>query len=223
MAKTALGTERYLDLHRAETALAAIAAARAEGYQVVGIELADGAVPLHELDLGDADLPRSSATRTAAAPPPTLAACDAVAFLPQLGRVGSLNVATAASIACYEVRRRAWTDGDRNSRGGGRHRVLAFRAMADHSVRLLTDDELTAATRLVGRQMLGSVTDEVAEGWADLFRGQGNVVARRVRRQGARRRRRVVPDARSPTPGEPVRAAASPRCRCCRTTAGRAT
>ena len=39
-----------------------------------------------------------------------LAACDAVAFLPQLGRVGSLNVATAASIACYEVRRRAWTD-----------------------------------------------------------------------------------------------------------------
>jgi tRNA (guanosine-2'-O-)-methyltransferase len=39
----------------------------------------------------------------------TLDVCDAVAFVPQLGRVGSLNVATAASIALYEVRRRAWT------------------------------------------------------------------------------------------------------------------
>ncbi len=31
-----------------------------------------------------------------------LAACDEVAFLPQFGRIGSLNVATAASIAMYE-------------------------------------------------------------------------------------------------------------------------
>jgi tRNA (guanosine-2'-O-)-methyltransferase len=38
-----------------------------------------------------------------------LAACDAVAFLPQLGRVGSLNVSAAAALAIYEVRRRAWT------------------------------------------------------------------------------------------------------------------
>mgnify|MGYP003461216081 CR=1 FL=1 len=38
----------------------------------------------------------------------TLAACDEVAFIPQLGRIGSLNVATATAIALYEVRRRAW-------------------------------------------------------------------------------------------------------------------
>ena len=38
-----------------------------------------------------------------------LAACDQVAFIPQLGRIGSLNVATATAIALYEVRRRAWT------------------------------------------------------------------------------------------------------------------
>jgi tRNA (guanosine-2'-O-)-methyltransferase len=31
-----------------------------------------------------------------------------VAFLPQLGRVGSLNVATAAAIAVYELRRKEW-------------------------------------------------------------------------------------------------------------------
>jgi len=32
-----------------------------------------------------------------------------VAFLPLTGRVGSLNVATAAAIAIYEVRRQGWT------------------------------------------------------------------------------------------------------------------
>ena len=41
--------------------------------------------------------------------PATLAACDGVAFIPQLGKVGSLNVAHAASIAIYETRRRSWS------------------------------------------------------------------------------------------------------------------
>jgi len=40
--------------------------------------------------------------------PAPLAVCAAVAFIPQLGKVGSLNVAAATSIAIYEARRRAW-------------------------------------------------------------------------------------------------------------------
>ena len=35
--------------------------------------------------------------------------CDAVGYAPLVGRVGSLNVATATAIALYELRRRAWT------------------------------------------------------------------------------------------------------------------
>ena len=108
--KTALGTDRYITFHAAATGVAAAEAARAAGYQVVAVELAEGAVPLHELGLDEAVcLVVGHEDRGLAAP--VLGACDAVAFLPQLGRVGSLNVATAASIACYEVRRRAWTDG----------------------------------------------------------------------------------------------------------------
>ncbi len=109
VAKTALGTERYLTVHRAASGLAAIAAAHGAGYAVVGIELADDATPLHELDVGPATcLVVGHEDRGLV--PAVLAACDAVAYLPQLGRVGSLNVATAASIACYEVRRRAWVE-----------------------------------------------------------------------------------------------------------------
>jgi len=106
--KTALGTDRYLTFHRVDAALEAIDAARAAGYRVIGLELADGARPLHELDhheatclvVGHEDRGCSAAT---------LEACDDVAFVPQLGRVGSLNVATAASIALYELRRREWS------------------------------------------------------------------------------------------------------------------
>lgn len=107
VAKTALGTDRYLAFHRAEDGAGAADAARAAGYRVVGLELADEAQPLHELALGDATC-LVVGHEDRGLTPATLAACDAVAFLPLLGRVGSLNVATAASIALYEVRRRAW-------------------------------------------------------------------------------------------------------------------
>lgn len=107
--KTALGTDRYVTFHRTATTLEAIASAQAAGYAVVALELADEAVPLHELPVGDATC-IVVGHEDRGCSPATLAACDAVAYLPLLGKVGSLNAATAASIACYEVRRRAWTE-----------------------------------------------------------------------------------------------------------------
>jgi len=107
--KTALGTERYLTWSVADRGEDAVAEARAQGYLVVGLELADGAVPLHELDLAGRDVCLVLGHEDRGLAPATLAACDRVAFLPLLGRVGSLNVAQAAAAALYEVRRQAWT------------------------------------------------------------------------------------------------------------------
>ena len=106
-AKTALGSERYVGWTWCETVGEAVAGARGEGFRVVGLELAEGAVPLHEL-------PPAPATALVIGhedrglSPAALDACDAVAFLPLLGRIGSLNVATATSIALYELRRTEW-------------------------------------------------------------------------------------------------------------------
>lgn len=109
VARTALGSERFLTLHRVGTAVDGVTAARAAGYTTVGLELADHATALHELDAtGDPVLVIGHEDRGLTAA--VLAACDAVAYLPQLGRIGSLNVATATSIALYELRRRSWTD-----------------------------------------------------------------------------------------------------------------
>jgi tRNA (guanosine-2'-O-)-methyltransferase len=105
--RTAMGTERYLQWTVFDRSPDAAAAARADGYRVVGLELADGSVPIHELAVsGDVCVAVGHEDRGLS--PATLAACDAVAFIPQLGRVGSLNVATATAMALYELRRREW-------------------------------------------------------------------------------------------------------------------
>jgi len=106
-AKTALGTSRYLSWTACEEADEAVAAVADAGYSLVGVELADGAVPIHGaqlpdrpcLALGHEDRGLSTSV---------LEACEIVTFIPQLGRVGSLNVGTAAGIALYEVNRRGW-------------------------------------------------------------------------------------------------------------------
>ena len=107
--KTSMGTERYLTWTTFERGADAAAEARADGFAVVGLELAYGAVPLHQLDAGD-DVCIVVGHEDRGVAPATLAACDHVAFIPQLGRVGSLNVATATAIAVYELRRREWTE-----------------------------------------------------------------------------------------------------------------
>jgi tRNA (guanosine-2'-O-)-methyltransferase len=109
--KTALGTDRYLTFTEYPAVAEAAAAARADGFFVVGLELADPAAPIAELDLardvcvmlGHEDHGISQAG---------LAACDAIGYIPLTGRVGSLNVASAAAIACYEVRRQHWATAD---------------------------------------------------------------------------------------------------------------
>ncbi|MDA8048033.1 MAG: TrmH family RNA methyltransferase [Actinomycetota bacterium] len=107
VAKVSLGTERYVSWTSFERGTDAADAAREDGFHVVGLELADAAVPLHQLTAGP-DVCLALGNEDHGLAPATLAACDAVAFLPLMGRVGSLNVATAAAIAMYELRRQGW-------------------------------------------------------------------------------------------------------------------
>lgn len=105
--KTALGSDRYVPWTSHESLADAVTSARTKGYGLVGLELADQATPMHEtalpvplcLVIGNED---RGLSKTA------LAECDSVVYLPQLGSIGSLNVATATSIAIYEARRQSF-------------------------------------------------------------------------------------------------------------------
>ncbi len=106
--KTALGTERFLVAEQEPSPVAAAKAAAADGLRVVAVELAAGAVPLHEAPLdGDVCLVIGNEDHGCSAG--LLAVADAVAYIPQPSRVGSLNVAAAAAIAMAETRRREWS------------------------------------------------------------------------------------------------------------------
>lgn len=112
--KTALGTDRYLSWTAVDDAAEAIDAVRQKGARVVGVELADGSTPIHQADLsgpiclvvGHEDRGLSKTT---------IEACDDVVYFPQLGKVGSLNMATAASMAIWEVRRHGFPGGAQSS------------------------------------------------------------------------------------------------------------
>lgn len=105
--KTALGTDRLISFEAAPTGAQGAILARQAGYRVVAIELADDAIPLHEASLeGDVCLAVGNEDHGCSAG--LLAAADLVAYIPQPGKVGSLNVAAAAAIAVAETRRREW-------------------------------------------------------------------------------------------------------------------
>jgi tRNA (guanosine-2'-O-)-methyltransferase len=106
--KMAMGTDRYLNVTSLPEAGPAVERARDQGYFVVGIELTDDARPLHELDLSR-DVCLAVGAEDHGLSAACLKACDVLAYIPQIGKVGSLNVAAAAAIACYEVRRQDWT------------------------------------------------------------------------------------------------------------------
>ena len=112
VSKTALGIQRLVEATQEPNPVAAAKAAADAGLRVVVVELAAGAIPLHEAPL-DGDVCLAVGNEDHGCTAALLAVADAVTYIPQPGRVGSLNVAVAAAVAMAEARRRAWASADR--------------------------------------------------------------------------------------------------------------
>lgn len=108
VAKTALGCERLVNWETMPSGVEAVAAAAELGMTTVAVELTANAVPMFDLALGNSIcLVLGHEERGVHAA--TLDVVDHVAFLPQLGKVGSLNVAQAGTVALYEAARQQWS------------------------------------------------------------------------------------------------------------------
>ncbi|MFC0866133.1 TrmH family RNA methyltransferase [Sphaerimonospora cavernae] len=105
--KTALGTDRLVGWHEAVPVQDAIGAAKEQGFRVVAVELTGDAVPLPEAVLGG-DVCLLLGGEDHGCSPAALEAADAVVYIPQVGRVGSVNVSIAAGIVMAEARRQEW-------------------------------------------------------------------------------------------------------------------
>ena len=108
VAKTALGCEKLIPWEITVDGVTAVKEAKAAGYLTVAIELTDTAVPLFAMDLGT-KVCLVLGHEDRGVRKDTLAAVDRVGFLPQLGKVGSLNVAQAGTAALYETARQRWS------------------------------------------------------------------------------------------------------------------
>ncbi len=107
VAKTALGCDRLLQWSEMDTGVTAVEAAKQLGFCTVAIELTTSAVPLFEIQLGRA-VCLVVGHEERGVKQDTLRVVDHVGYLPQLGKVGSLNVAQATTVSLYEVARQRW-------------------------------------------------------------------------------------------------------------------
>lgn len=105
IAKTALGAELTVTMKPMATTDAAILDAKALGFTIMVLEQAEGSLSLYHLPQ---PLPSAIAlvvgSETTGVSPSALAAADTIIELPMLGAKESLNVASAAAIALYELR-----------------------------------------------------------------------------------------------------------------------
>ena len=106
ISKTALGAEDAVPWREAATALDAVGRLREDGRSILALERTDRSVPLAE-----ARVPFPCAVllgnEVAGLSGEALAAADLVCHVPMHGLKGSLNVAVAAGVALYELRRAA--------------------------------------------------------------------------------------------------------------------
>lgn len=105
--KTALGSERLVTWSAHESFDEAADALAADDFALIGIDLVEGAVPIDEVDV-PTDVCLAVGHEDRGLSRQCLARCGSVAYIPQLGKVGSINVAAAAAIALYEAARRHW-------------------------------------------------------------------------------------------------------------------
>ncbi len=103
--KMAMGTDKHLEIVRIED----IAQVRKDGYSPVALELTADAVPLHEAKLSS-PVCLILGNEAHGLPASIIAASDATVYIPQPGKVASLNVAVSAAVALHELRRREWSE-----------------------------------------------------------------------------------------------------------------
>jgi len=102
--KTALGATESVEWSYYQTALEAVTALRAEGYKIIGIEQAEGAVELQEAKIEKGQkYALVFGHEVNGVDQKVLDLCDMCVEIPQFGTKHSFNIAISAGIVLWEV------------------------------------------------------------------------------------------------------------------------
>ena len=103
-AKTALGSELSVPWEKVARAGDCIRRLKADGYSVIAVELASGAVPYSGATcLRDRKIALVFGNEVEGLSKRILEKCDAIVFIPMRGKKESLNVSVAFGIVAYEA------------------------------------------------------------------------------------------------------------------------
>ena len=108
--KTALGAEITLPMQAFKDVAMAIAYAKSKGCLVAALEQTPGSIVLPAFK-PQAPIALLLGNETGGLTPKTLELCDIIIEIPQYGQKESLNVATAAAIALYDLKTKDKTHG----------------------------------------------------------------------------------------------------------------
>lgn len=110
IAKVALGADETIPFEHQENPLPVLQRLKAEGWQIVGLELTPDATELPSYSPAE-QVCLVVGHELTGIPPDQLSLCDATVKIPMLGKKESLNVAVATGMALYHLRFHAEKNG----------------------------------------------------------------------------------------------------------------
>lgn len=103
ISKTAIGAQDWIDWEYNKDPLEVIQNLREQGWKIVGLEIADNAIPASEYKSPD-KVCLVVGHEVTGIPEEILGLCDDVIMIPMLGKKESLNVSVATGIALHAIR-----------------------------------------------------------------------------------------------------------------------
>lgn len=103
--KNSRATDKSVAYEYRPDALSLIAELKSSGYKIISLELTSESIPLNQLTLDQYKLCLILGSENEGVTPELLAASDVKVMIPMQGQNESMNVAIAAAIATYELKR----------------------------------------------------------------------------------------------------------------------
>lgn len=107
--KNSRAADKYIAYDYRSDAMSVVSELKISGYRIISLELTNESIPLHQLRLDERNICLILGSENEGIGKNLLDASDSIVMIPMQGQNESMNVATAAAIAVYEIKRQLST------------------------------------------------------------------------------------------------------------------
>lgn len=103
--KNSRATDKYIAYEYRPDAVPLVAELKMSGYRIISLELTKESIPLHQLQLDQRNICLIAGSENEGISQDLLDTSDSIVMIPMQGQNESMNVAMAAAIAVYDIKR----------------------------------------------------------------------------------------------------------------------